>query len=128
MSGGYSPSILEMARQAILVSRHAAMLDGDAAKLTVEEALFLATAGGARVVGLQDKVGVFDIGMDFDAQAIALEHVDEHSTDLNPAAGPVDIFGWEKWEDRIAKWLYCGDDRNVKQVYIQGRLVHSLDA
>lgn len=128
MSGGYSPSILEMARQAILVSRHAAMIDGDAAKLTAEEVLYLATAGGARVVGLQDKVGVFEVGMDFDAQAIALGRVDEKSTGLDSDAGPVDIFGWESWEDRVAKWLYCGDDRNVRRVFVKGRLVHSLEA
>ena len=49
MSGGYSPSILEAARQAALVSRHVAMgqKQGDEHKLTVEEVLYLAKIGRA---------------------------------------------------------------------------------
>jgi len=38
--------------------------------------------------------------------------------------GNVDFFGWETWEERIAKWLYNGDDRNTKKVWVKGRLVH----
>ncbi|KAJ9132486.1 Metallo-dependent hydrolase, partial [Coniochaeta hoffmannii] len=47
MSGGYSPSVLEAARQALLVSRHVAMKGEEKAKLSVEEVLYLATRGGA---------------------------------------------------------------------------------
>ena len=54
MSGGYSPSILEAVRQAGLVSRHVAMVEGDEAKLSVEEVLYLGTKGGAKVVGLEE--------------------------------------------------------------------------
>ena len=38
--------------------------------------------------------------------------------------GNVDMFGWENWEERMAKWLYNGDDRNTKKVWVKGRLVH----
>jgi guanine deaminase len=38
--------------------------------------------------------------------------------------GCVDIFGWEGWEERVAKWVWNGDDRNVKRVWVGGRLVH----
>jgi guanine deaminase len=38
--------------------------------------------------------------------------------------GPVDIFGWENWEERVAKWVYNGDDRNTLAVWVKGRLVH----
>ena len=128
MSGGYSPSILEAARQAMLVSRHVALVDGDAAKLSVEEVLYLATKGGAKVVGLEDKVGSFELGMDWDAQMICLGGVAEVPGDDDGKevdTGPVDIFGWESWPDRVAKWLYSGDDRNVQAVWVKGRLVHS---
>jgi guanine deaminase len=37
----------------------------------------------------------------------------------------VDVFGWEDWEERMAKWLYVGDDRNTKKVWVRGRLVHT---
>lgn len=125
MSGGYSPSILDAARQAALVSRHVAMGGDDAAKLSVEEVLFLATKGGAKVVGMEGRVGGFEVGMEWDAQLIGLGGVDE---DGGPGEGEeesnVDVFGWESWEERIAKWLFNGDDRNTRKVWVRGRLVH----
>jgi guanine deaminase len=38
--------------------------------------------------------------------------------------GNVDVFGWENWEEKIAKWVWNGDDRNVRAVWVSGRLVH----
>lgn len=124
VSGGFSPSILETARQAIWVSRYVAMTEGDAAKLSTEEALYLATRGGAKVVGLADKIGGFDVGKEFDAQMIMLDEVDESHADLKDDAGPVDIFGNESFENQVAKWAYNGDDRNTVAVWVKGRLVH----
>lgn len=138
MSGGYSPSVLDAARQALLVSRHVAMAGGDdgdcdeAAKLSVEEVLYLATRGGAAVVGLEDTVGAFEVGFDWDAQLVGLGCVRDDGM-LEGAASAsgednhssnVDIFGWESWEDRVAKWLFSGDDRDTKRVWVRGRLVH----
>ncbi|KAK2595958.1 hypothetical protein QQS21_006488 [Conoideocrella luteorostrata] len=137
MSGGYSPSILEAARQATLMSRHLAMqIDDDDAsrercKLTVEEVLYLATRGGALCLGLGDKVGGFEVGKQLDAQLIALGAVGDDGLRAGEDgvdwadAGNVDVFGWETWDERIAKWLYNGDDRNTKKVWVRGRLVHS---
>lgn len=126
VSGGYSPSILEEVRQAILVSRHVAMENGDAAKLSTEEALYLATRGGAKVVGLEDRIGGFEVGMDWDAQIIELGSVSE-SGEMSQGEGPVDIFMQESWHDRVNKWVYNGDDRNTTAVWVKGRLVHRID-
>ncbi|KAK8127752.1 guanine deaminase [Apiospora sp. TS-2023a] len=158
VSGGYAPSVLEAARLACLVSRHLAMpynAQGDGlrapsdigdkerarATLSVEEVLHLATRGGAAVLGLEHKVGGFEVGMEWDAQLVGLNMVadDDNDTDgsdsvnktidgvfggVNVDEGNVDIFGWEKWDERIAKWVYNGDDRNTKMVWVKGRLVH----
>lgn len=139
MSGGYSPSILAAARQAKLVSNHLAMPDGplrdlpraerDKAKLSVDEVLYLATKGGAEVLGLADRIGSFAVGMQWDAQLIDLggnvpDEEEEEEGERNHAI--VDIFGWETWEERLAKWVFNGDDRNTKKVWVQGRLVHEL--
>ena len=123
MSGGYSPSILEVVRQAALVSRHIAMSGDEEAKLSIEEVLYLATRGGAKVVGLGDKIGGFEVGKEWDAQLIGLGSVEGDSVGA-PEAGAVDIFGWESWEEKIAKWVYNGDDRNTLAVWVQGRLAH----
>lgn len=134
MSGGYSPSILDAARQAALVSRHVAMgvppgPERERSKLTVEEVLYLATRGGAEVVGLEDKVGGFDEGLEWDAQLVKLASVDRQGVAFGEEGdeepGNVDVFGWETMEDTVAKWLYGGDDRNTKKVWVKGRLVHS---
>jgi guanine deaminase len=125
ISGGFSPSILEECRQAIWVSRYRAMQDGDNAKLSTEEALYLATRGGAAVVGMEDRVGGFDVGKEFDAQMVRLGEVHEGGDKEGKFdAGPVDVFGWESWEDRVNKWVYSGDDRNCVAVWVKGRLVH----
>lgn len=126
MSGGYSPSVLDAARAAALVSRHVAMKGDDTAKLSVEEVLYLATRGGAEVVGLDGKVGGFEVGMEWDAQLIGLGEVDDQGgVDAEEGGGNVDVFGWESWEERVAKWLFNGDDRNTKRVWVKGRLVHA---
>lgn len=123
VSGGYSSSILNAVRQACLVSRHVGHLNGGDKKFNigVPEALWLATVGGAKVVSMEGKLGEFKEGMFWDVQEIQLgddigagERADE----------PVDVFGWESWEDKVAKWVWTGDDRNVKRVWVGGRLVH----
>ncbi|KAK4228833.1 Metallo-dependent hydrolase [Podospora fimiseda] len=126
MSGGYSPSVLEAARHAVLVSRHVAMGgDDEVAKLSVEEVLYLGTKGGAGVVGLEGTVGGFEVGMEWDAQLIGLGRVEDGGEEEEGEdGGNVDVFGWESWQEKIAKWVYNGDDRNTKKVWVRGRLVH----
>ena len=121
MSGGYSPSILEAVKQALLVSRHLAMEEDDRCKLSIEEVLYLSTRGGAQVVGLEKTIGGFDVGMEWDAQLIGLSQV---GTGGDIGTRPVDVFGWESWPERIAKWVFNGDDRNTLGVWVKGRLVH----
>jgi guanine deaminase len=77
------------------------------------------------VVGLEDKVGNFEVGREWDAQMIMLSEVSETgNVDGNFGEGPVDVFGWESWGDRVEKWVYGGDDRNTVAVWVNGRLVH----
>lgn len=138
VSGGYSSSILEAARQACLVSRLVACGEhgGKGAHsgretLGVEETLYLATRGGAQVVGMEDDVGGFEKGMFWDAQMVGLGGVvpDEGGDDpmCEDEDGTVDVFGWESWEEKVAKWMWTGDDRNVKAVWVGGKLVHSRE-
>ncbi|ROW05691.1 hypothetical protein VMCG_05232 [Cytospora schulzeri] len=127
VSGGYSPSVLEAARQASLVSRHVAMGGDEGAKLSVEEVLYLATRGGAKCVGLEGRVGGFEVGMEWDAQLVRLGGVGDGESEGEGESedqGNVDVFGWESWEEMVAKWLFNGDDRNTKRVWVKGKLVH----
>ncbi|CAG8364759.1 unnamed protein product [Penicillium salamii] len=150
VSGGYSPSILEATRQACLASRLLGYTaewkedhpdpqeDEGREKLSVAESLYLATRGGAAVVDMAEDLGGFDAGMLWDVQLIQLGAVKEaersplesfsNGEESLVAAGPVgnvDIFGTETWEEKIQKWVWSGDDRNVKAVWVGGRLVHT---
>jgi guanine deaminase len=103
-SGGYSPSILESARQASNVSRHVCMKSTletkDTPQLALAEILYLATMGGAQVCALQDRVGNFLVGKEFDALMI----------DPGVDGGNVDIFEEDEsdWERVLSKWAFNG--------------------
>ncbi|UKZ73553.1 hypothetical protein TrVFT333_001200 [Trichoderma virens FT-333] len=64
--------------------------------------------------------------MEWDAQLVTLSEVNDEGDvhDGDDDHGFVDMFGWETWDDRVAKWLFNGDDRNTKKVWVKGRLVH----
>jgi len=127
MSGGYSPSILKTARQGLLVSRHVAMKTsdevGDRDKLSTNEVLYLATKGGAEVLNLENKIGTFEVGKSFDAQLIQLG--DETNVDVFEWQVPLENTDNEedfmdKWQDIIDKWVFLGDDRESKHVWVDG--------
>lgn len=169
VSGGWSPSVLVAAREAATVSRILASVERDrplsrskgsassTAKLTVEECLYLATVGGASCLGLSDKIGRFQIGLEWDAQLVSLgpllelEHLEnnktckhnegpsvlynnatgeaEHQASLKMAQAaisdqPVQLWGKESWSEKVAKWVFTGDDRNTLAVWVKGRTVH----
>ena len=140
VSGGYSPSILEAARHACLVSRllrhttigkdHPSTPAGRET-LSVEEGLYLATRGGAAVVDMADEIGGFDVGMSWDAQLIELGAVHHDTSGKSGgcagAVNNVDIFEWEGQTEKVHKWVWNGDDRNVRKVWVCGRLVHARD-
>ncbi|KAI5959713.1 uncharacterized protein KGF55_004945 [Candida pseudojiufengensis] len=132
VSGGFDSSILQMIKFSILVSHHLSMKknkstdEEEDVRLSLSTALYMATMGGAKAVGLQDKIGSFDIGKKFDAQLI----------DLSSKNSNIDIFNWhipnfkdneeenfKKIKDLLGKWVFSGDDRNTTKVWCNGRLV-----
>ena len=79
--------------------------------LSLAEAFYLATIGGATLCRLEDRVGSFAPGKEFDALRIKL---------ASPGAW---LRQGEKLQDRFSKWVWCGDDRDIKEVYVRGRKV-----
>lgn len=125
ISGGCEQLILGAARGLIMVSHHRAMDFRDETRLSVAEALYMATVGGAVAVGMGSEIGTFALGMRFDAQLVDLD-----------AAGNVDVFDFQKpqvgdSEDVIVekvtklvhRWVFSGDDRNCVRVWCNGRSV-----
>lgn len=121
VSGGFTTSILANAREALLMSRLLSERSGNTDDvLSVNNALFIATLGGAQVCNASDFVGNFAVGKQWDAQLI----------NLDAKGSPVDVFNWqlpqdpvERIENLVHKWVYVGDDRNTEKVWVDGKLV-----
>jgi guanine deaminase len=62
---------------------------------------------------MEDKLGNFKVGKNFDALVI-----DPFAND-----SPVDIFSVDTIEQILEKFIFNGDDRNISEVYVQGRKV-----
>lgn len=83
VSGGFDYSILQIIKHAILVSHHLNMHKSNTTtntttkndvdeRLSIKDGIYMATMGGAKAVGLQDIIGSFEIGKQFDVQLIDL--------------------------------------------------------
>eukprot|EP00438_Fugacium_kawagutii_P008033 Skav209184 [mRNA] locus=scaffold1137:625723:634073:+ [translate_table: standard] len=77
------------------------------------EALYLATMGGATALGLAEHLGTFDEGKCFDAVLL------NRWRGGSPADSP---------EDMLLKIITLGDDRNVQEVFVNGRCVYQIDS
>ncbi|KAG0234947.1 hypothetical protein BGW42_006046 [Actinomortierella wolfii] len=109
VAGGYSPSILDALRGARSVSV-ARNVD---TTLMVAELFYLATVGGARVMELEDTIGNFVVGKEFDAIVV----------DASVPGSPIDVFAHDTIETKFEKYLFVGDDRNHQTIYVQGKEV-----
>ncbi|KAH9952108.1 Metallo-dependent hydrolase [Amylocystis lapponica] len=144
VSGGFSPSVLTAVQHASMCSKVVALQapadDGGGGgfagrQLPVATLLHLATLGGAQVCCLAERTGSLVPGKAFDALVVNVR------TDAgNPAVWGVDLDEGlgastgggadsrvktekEQLEGLLERFLFCGDDRNIRRVYVQGRLV-----
>ena len=134
VSGGYSCSMLDAMRQAITASKMVAIGKGDAKTgsaaggvgptggsegtaaveaLTFSDVFHLATVGGAECLGIEDKIGNFVPGKEFDALII----------DPSVEGGPFDLGEDDSALDVFQRFIFTGDDRNIERVYVRGRRV-----
>lgn len=114
VSGGESPSMLVAIRDCVKASNVLSLgRSKEYQPLSLKDAFFLATLGGSQVLGLDGKIGNFEVGKDFDALLI----------DAEAQNSPFDCFEADDTEDVVQKFLMLGDDRNIQKVFVAGRLV-----
>ena len=90
--------------------------DGASAELDYRCAFWAATLGGARAIGLDDSLGSFAVGKQFDAiivdrDAGVYDSFSEAVLDATPLPSDFERF------------VNLGDDRNVHTVFVRGRVV-----
>jgi guanine deaminase len=81
--------------------------------LDYRHAFYLATLGGAESLGLQNRIGTFRVGMEFDAVVLSAANQDGRS--------PVHVFETDDIGDVFQKLCVLGDDRNIRRVFVQGK-------
>jgi len=85
--------------------------------LGFEEIVFLGTMGGAQVCAMDNKIGNFEPGKLFDALIIDIGLKDN-----------INASGWEENDlALVKKWVFMGDDRSIRKVFVNGKLVAGKD-
>lgn len=124
ISGGFSPSLFDNVRQAVISSR---MLEDGVnpslpakergvpnSRITINEAFYLATAGGGECLSLP--IGRLEAGFVWDAQII----------DTTVATARLPIYqANEDLHDIFQKIMYLARPENIREVWVQGEKVHS---
>lgn len=119
VSGGCSPSMIKVMQSALSSSIHLSYTETESNEnyvLDYQEVFYLATLGGAKALAIDDRIGNFEVGKDFDALIISMQ--DPNSS--------IDILLPYDTRELVQKFIYLGDDRNVKKVYVSGKLVKSI--
>ncbi|KAJ3261150.1 hypothetical protein HK103_006459 [Boothiomyces macroporosus] len=130
VAGGYSPSIMDAMRQALISSKviHIDSHAGEDEKypaLNFANVFYLATLGGAKVMDLDKKIGNFIVGKEFDALVVDISSQMGKPLLLsdNPGSSLVDQFKHDDHMSLFEKFIYLGDDRNFERMYVGGKRV-----
>ncbi|XP_072746241.1 guanine deaminase isoform X2 [Anoplolepis gracilipes] len=113
VSGGASYSMLDEMRSVLHVSNCLSLTKRDYVPFNYKEAFHMATLGGAKALSIEDKVGNLVPGKEFDTLII----------DLNTKSSLLDNFKDYTLEEKLQRFIYSGDDRNIVSVYVKGRKV-----
>ncbi|MBA9028527.1 guanine deaminase [Peribacillus huizhouensis] len=124
ISGGFSPSLFDNARQAVMSSR---MLEDGVntalsanergvpnSRITINEAFYLATVGGGESLSLP--IGRLTENYAWDVQII--------DTTIESAKLPI-FHANENLHDVFQKIMYLARPENIREVWVQGEKVHS---
>jgi guanine deaminase len=131
IAGGYNASMLGVGRLATLADRTESFMQVKRTLSPGEQwpephapsrdnwlvdwvyAFHLATAGGAASLALGDSIGRFDVGLQFDALLI----------DFNALDQAFEYWEGQPLEEQVERWWNTSDDRNIRQVWVQGKSV-----
>ncbi|KAJ3833299.1 hypothetical protein F5878DRAFT_665769 [Lentinula raphanica] len=144
-SGGFSHSMLVAMRNASITSSvialqhnptNAAIDEGKFTnrQLPLATLFYLATKGSAEVCDLDKQIGSLEAGKSFDALIVDVTGIGstdlERQADVNQDPRNASTTGMSSHmssramlEGMLEKFVFCGDDRNVSAVFVQGKLI-----
>jgi len=121
VAGGYSTSLWNSSRMAVVASRallqqqlqqesmgERSIVKEHTPVLDYRHAFYLATLGGAQALGLDDRIGTLQVGMEFDAIILSA------GLGNNEQRGNVVVFPQDTVGDIFQKLCVLGDDRNIR--------------
>ncbi|KAJ3786829.1 Metallo-dependent hydrolase [Lentinula aff. detonsa] len=144
VSGGFSASMLVAMRNASIASTVVALQNNPTnapikegkftnRQLPLATLLYLATKGGAEVCVLDQQIGSLEPGKSFDALIVDVSSISSTSKwpgDVDPALRKISTTTSSSrsssraiLEGLLEKFVFCGDDRNVFAVFVQGKLI-----
>ncbi|EGN98551.1 hypothetical protein SERLA73DRAFT_169494 [Serpula lacrymans var. lacrymans S7.3] len=147
VSGGYSPSILTAVQHASIASKviamearsgshrnghghdhpHQATVQFSNKQLPIATLFYLATLGGANVCCLQQRVGSFGPGKAFDALVVSVRNDTGNPGVWGVTPSESEDVSEDVMKGWLEQFLFCGDDRNIRRVIVQGKVVGGLD-
>ncbi len=115
VAGGYSLSMLNEMKEAIESSKSLSVCtDGKSGvPMTLAEAFYLATLGGAKVLSMEDKIGSLEKGKK--ADFLVIDHLSSDSTGKKS--------DYLKPEQILSKIIYRGSAQNIRHVFIEGEKI-----
>jgi len=137
VSGGFSTSLLTVIQHASMCSKMVALLPPPpnvmpvpgaqfgGKQLNIANLFYLATMGGARLCNLEHRIGSLEAGKSFDALLVTMKPEsgqlgDLHADSALPSGDPFDR---ARLDGHLERFLFCGDDRNIVEVFVQGRCI-----
>lgn len=108
IGGGHCPGVYRQVARAVQASKIKEFYEPENRRITFQEAFYFATAAGGRCFG---KVGTFDAGFQFNA--LVIDHMEDPGFRISP-------------EERLERFCYIGDDRNITARYLDGIQLKAL--
>jgi guanine deaminase len=117
VGGGPNLSMLrEMCNACYMSKVNYILSEGKSNSIDSTFAFYLATMGGAKVLGLEHVVGNFSIGKEADFIVVDADKID-----------PLKNSRGRKGKEMLSQLVHRGDDRAVSATYVQGVKVHGKD-
>ncbi|KAF5304831.1 hypothetical protein FQR65_LT07848 [Abscondita terminalis] len=113
ISAGSNVGILDQMRNALIASSTLYFIDNNCKPINYCDAFYMATLGGAKALSIDEVVGNFKVGKDFDAIIV----------DMNVKNGNSICLAKYEPLELLQKFVYLGDDRNIISVFVAGKKV-----